>query len=606
MLSEFEKDTKNFEKPSGIQYPDPKKRETAKDEVEVVETDTEKSAPGVVIPEYLKEIENDFASIKVTTASTELVDAAYADIIKTVLEKFRVELQDEVDNVQPAPFNKDGELSDELEARFKLTRDVLTLDFNKRKNEILTSAEADLTQLINSVLAKNGTYQRLSTAYTNNLEHQERISPEQLYDYKAENTLLIEQYALDKDAYLDQVAEQYDAIHLPELKDTLSNNANGLLDGVLQRVEDKVQPTKTALSNALKPELLKRKVVIFNNMLSKLDDLEDLNLRETSEAIDSVKRAIRRETRRAESMTSQIHVSKLTAPTSELEKPNTVTKHQDTGFTPYTPVREVEHAQAAPAYDAHEPEAVVDEPAVVKLPEQPVKDEFQQSLASALTSQDLGTTATVGPIAHVSPWENYEAAAPVNVVAEPQVQPEPKVEEPATPDVTPSNVFEGLANPMNVFEGLDQDVAPATPTTPDTAFTAPEPVVVEDPKPAFEAPAAPKAATTNSEFVGDPFADLNFGGLSLDDEVEEPKTLTDTTEAVESEPTTHEPNINPYTSENNVDPFGLGVQAADPVSSSDTTEEHVYGKTPEVEEDKQVEKSQAESAMDHIFDGLNL
>lgn len=466
MLTEFEKEPLS-ERRSGIEYPDPKnKKPDATDDAAVQKKPQ--------IPEYLKDLDDDFSNVSVKTSVADLADAAHSDIIKSTLAKLLVEFKDELENVQPAPFTKDGELNEELEARFKLLKKNLILNFEKDKAEILASTEANLTQLIYSVLAKNGTYQRLSTAYATYMEDAEQLIPERKYDYKALNNAAIHKYADTKDEYLSQISEQYDSIHLPELYKELEGNLTAFNESIVDQVEEKVQPTKLALANALKPELNKRKIAEFNKMVTKLDLLENANSNETQNAIDAFKRIIRRESRKLQSLKPQIAVSDFETVSHIPPAAQPSNTHASDFAKPYVsePVSEqpalatvtatepiaptADNAFTSPSADLFGTESFSATP--VDPENAPENTDFINSLDTALNSHE--------PYEQVSP-----IAAPI---------PEPVVTPESIPEADHTQTNDAAFNPEDVFAGLNAFEASDTPTESEPIDVQPKELEPED------------------------------------------------------------------------------------------------------------------------------
>ena len=453
MLTEFEKDAPS-ERRSGIEYPDPKNRKPDATDDAAVQKNPQKPQ----IPEYLKDLDEDFSNVSVKTSAADLADAAHSDIIKSTLAKLLVEFKDELENVQPAPFTKDGELNEELEARFKLLKKNLILNFEKDKAEILASTEANLTQLIYSVLAKNGTYQRLSTAYSTYMEDAEQLIPERKYDYKALNNAAIHKYVNNKDEYLSQMSEHYDSIHLPELYKELEGNLSAFNESIVDQVEEKVQPTKLALANALKPELNKRKIAEFNKMVTKLDLLEDANSNETQNAIDAFKRIIRRESRKLQSLKPQIAVSDFETASHIAPATQPSNTHESDFAKPYVS----EPASEQPAL------ATV----IATEPIAPTVDTISTSPSTAPFDTENFSTTTVGTDSALentdfinsldtalNSHESYEPVAPIAApIPEPVVTPE------SVPEADHTQSNDAAFNPEDVFAGLKAfaDTDPST------------------------------------------------------------------------------------------------------------------------------------------------
>ena len=466
MLTEFEKEPLS-ERRSGIEYPDPKnKKPDATDDAAVQKKPQ--------IPEYLKDLDDDFSNVSVKTSVADLADAAHSDIIKSTLAKLLVEFKDELENVQPAPFTKDGELNEELEARFKLLKKNLILNFEKDKAEILASTEANLTQLIYSVLAKNGTYQRLSTAYATYMEDAEQLIPERKYDYKALNNAAIHKYADTKDEYLSQISEQYDSIHLPELYKELEGNLTAFNESIVDQVEEKVQPTKLALANALKPELNKRKIAEFNKMVTKLDLLENANSNETQNAIDAFKRIIRRESRKLQSLKPQIAVADFETVSHITPAAQPSNTHESDFAKPYVS-EPVSEQPALAAVIATEPIAPT------------VDDAFTPPSAAHFGTESFGAP-TVGP--EIAPentdfinsldtalnsHEPYEQVSPIAApIPEPVVTPE------SIPEADHTQTNDAAFNPEDVFAGLNAFEASDTPTESEPIDVQPKELESED------------------------------------------------------------------------------------------------------------------------------
>ena len=466
MLTEFEKEPLS-ERRSGIEYPDPKnKKPDATDDAAVQKKPQ--------IPEYLKDLDDDFSNVSVKTSVADLADAAHSDIIKSTLAKLLVEFKDELENVQPAPFTKDGELNEELEARFKLLKKNLILNFEKDKAEILASTEANLTQLIYSVLAKNGTYQRLSTAYATYMEDAEQLIPERKYDYKALNNAAIHKYADTKDEYLSQISEQYDSIHLPELYKELEGNLTAFNESIVDQVEEKVQPTKLALANALKPELNKRKIAEFNKMVTKLDLLENANSNETQNAIDAFKRIIRRESRKLQSLKPQIAVADFETVSHITPAAQPSNTHESDFAKPYVS-EPVSEQPALAAVIATEPIAPT------------VDDAFTPPSAAHFGTESFGAP-TVGPEntpentdfinsldTALNSHEPYEQVSPIAApIPEPVVTPE------SIPEADHTQTNDAAFNPEDVFAGLNAFEASDTPTESEPIDVQPKELESED------------------------------------------------------------------------------------------------------------------------------
>lgn len=530
MLTEFEKDSPS-ERRSGIEYPDPKnKKPDATDDVAVQKKPQ--------IPEYLKDLDDDFSNVSVKTSVADLADAAHSDIIKSTLAKLLVEFKEELENVQPAPFTKDGELNEELEARFKLLKKNLILNFEKDKAEILASTEANLTQLIYSVLAKNGTYQRLSTAYATYMEDAEQLIPERKYDYKALNNAAIHKYADTKDEYLSQISEQYDSIHLPELYKELEGNLTAFNESIVDQVEEKVQPTKLALTNALKPELNKRKIAEFNKMVTKLDLLEDANSNETQNAIDAFKRIIRRESRKLQSLKPQIAVSDFETVNHDVPNVQPSTTHESDFAEPYVPEPASEQS-AESTVTATEP--IV--PTADNVFTSPTADLFateNSSVTPVGAAKDPENTDFITSLdTALNSHEPYEQVSPIAApIPEPVVTPE------SIPEADHTQTNDAAFNPEDVFAGLNTFADTATPTESKPIDNQPEDKVKPEDKVEPE-------DTVDSEIPKFDMQDV-FGGLDV---------LPDSTDDSD--------NFNP-------DPFGASVKSEVSQPASDD-EPHTYG-----------------------------